>query len=435
MVEEHTEADPAAILSQILVAFGNAAGRGPNLMIEGSRHGTNEFLVLVGESSNARKGTSLNRSMAFLETADAEWRKDRVLTGLSSGEGLITPVTDPVWGRDANGEPRCEIEGVTDKRLLVVESEFGSTLRVLQRDGNRLSPLMRVSWDGGDLATMTKKPMRATGPHISLIGHITFDELKALLSTVEIFNGLANRVLWLAVKRARMLPFGGPHEDLGPIQSRFQVALEFARSVGVMRMTQEAEAEFAAHYPRLSTPPPGWLGNVTSRATAHLCRLAMIYALLDRSPLIGGEHVRAALELVNASGRAAAHIFGSELGNPMAAKILDAIRDTPHGLGQTDINVKVFKKHKPASEIRQALSFLLQHGLIREAKTTTNGRPRRTYHALANGELSESSELRQSGDGENSLDSLNSRSQGECRPPSDENGDIASDGDREVYEL
>jgi hypothetical protein len=347
LVEAHTEADPVAILIQTLVAFGNAAGRGPHLKIDGVRHGTNEFLVLVGESANARKGTSFSRARAFLETVDVDWSRDHISTGLSSGEGLITPVTDPVWGTDKNGAPKLVTEGVTDKRLLVVEPEFGSTLRVMQRDGNRLSPLLRVAWDGGDLQSMTKKSVRATEPHISLIGHITFEELKALLAATEIFNGLANRVLWLAVKRARLLPFGGSHEGLGPIQSRFQAALEIARSVGVMGLSGEARAEFETHYGRLSTPPPGWLGCVTSRAPAHVCRFAMIHALLDRSLEIRVEHVRAALELVDASNRAAAHIFGKSIGHPDAEKILAAIRAAPSELTRTEINRDVFKGNRP----------------------------------------------------------------------------------------
>jgi Bifunctional DNA primase/polymerase, N-terminal/Protein of unknown function (DUF3987) len=405
LIEEHTEADPFGILGQILVAFGNTVGRGPHLIIDGSRHGTNEFLVLVGESAVARKGTSFHRAMAFLKNADATWLKEHILNGLSSGEGLITPVTDPVWGRDSNGEPKLEIEGVTDKRLLVVESEFGSTLRVLQREGNRLSALLRISWDGGDLATMTKKPMKATEPHISVIGHITFDELKVLLSTTEIFNGLANRVLWLAVKRSRLLPFGGAHEDLTPIQSRFREALEFAQSNGRMELNREAKAEYATHYERLSTPPLGWLGSVTSRATAHLCRFAMIYALLDRSALIRVEHVRAALELVDASNRAAALIFGDSIGNPDAEKILAAIRSAPGGLTRTDISRDVFKLNKPASTIKAAMAFLKQHGMIQEVATTPASRTVFRYYA---NEKNEFNEINPTGKEPISSNSLNS---------------------------
>jgi hypothetical protein len=54
----HTEADPVAILGQLLVAFGAATGRGAYFQIEATRHHPNEFLVLVGDSAKARKGSS-----------------------------------------------------------------------------------------------------------------------------------------------------------------------------------------------------------------------------------------------------------------------------------------------------------------------------------------------------------------------------------------
>ena len=54
----HTEADPVAILSQLLVAFGAAVGRGAWFQVEATRHHPNEYLVLVGDSARARKGSS-----------------------------------------------------------------------------------------------------------------------------------------------------------------------------------------------------------------------------------------------------------------------------------------------------------------------------------------------------------------------------------------
>src|SRR5437899_12856562 len=38
-----TEADPVAILAQLLVAFGSVAGRGPHFVVERDRHGVNLF--------------------------------------------------------------------------------------------------------------------------------------------------------------------------------------------------------------------------------------------------------------------------------------------------------------------------------------------------------------------------------------------------------
>jgi hypothetical protein len=53
-IAPETEADPVAILSQLLVAFGAATGRGAWFQVEATRHHPNEFLVLIGDSARAR---------------------------------------------------------------------------------------------------------------------------------------------------------------------------------------------------------------------------------------------------------------------------------------------------------------------------------------------------------------------------------------------
>src|SRR6266487_2574069 len=58
-IKPHSEADPVAILIQFLALAGNAMGRTAYYLVEDDRHHMNLFAVLVGESSKARKGTSL----------------------------------------------------------------------------------------------------------------------------------------------------------------------------------------------------------------------------------------------------------------------------------------------------------------------------------------------------------------------------------------
>ena len=58
LIEPHSEADPVALLIQILAAFGNCAGRSAHFRVEGDRHYTNINAVLVGQASKGRKGTS-----------------------------------------------------------------------------------------------------------------------------------------------------------------------------------------------------------------------------------------------------------------------------------------------------------------------------------------------------------------------------------------
>ena len=58
VVEPCTEADAAAVLGNILVGFGNAAGHGPHIRVGADRHGLNLFAIFVGQTAKARKGMS-----------------------------------------------------------------------------------------------------------------------------------------------------------------------------------------------------------------------------------------------------------------------------------------------------------------------------------------------------------------------------------------
>ena len=99
-----------------------------------------------------------------------------------------------------------------------MESEFASVLRVAGRDGNTLSAILRDAWDRGRLQTMTKNnAAKATGAHVSLIGHVTADELRRELSSTEAGNGFANRFLWVCARRSKELPEGGDLQEDGPV--------------------------------------------------------------------------------------------------------------------------------------------------------------------------------------------------------------------------
>ena len=50
-IAPHTEADPVAILAQLLVACGALIGRDAHFQVEATHHHPNEFVVLVGTSA------------------------------------------------------------------------------------------------------------------------------------------------------------------------------------------------------------------------------------------------------------------------------------------------------------------------------------------------------------------------------------------------
>jgi hypothetical protein len=183
-IEPHTEADSVAILIQFLTCAGSIIGRAPYHKIEGNHHHANLFSVLVGDSSKARKGTAWGRVCEIAKIADDVWYRERIKGGLSSGEGFIGEVRDAATKWNTKEKVLETIDpGVIDKRLMVVEPEFAMVLAVAERQGNTLTSHIRQAWDGGILSTMTRSsPLRATGAHVSIIGHVTIDELRARLS-------------------------------------------------------------------------------------------------------------------------------------------------------------------------------------------------------------------------------------------------------------
>ncbi len=309
-IELETEADPVAIMLQALVGFGNLVGRKAVFPHEANKHFTNEFLVLVGDTSVGRKGTSWGYSEGMLCKADPDWASTRVSGGLSSGEGLIHEVRDTL-----KDDP-----GVTDKRFLAMEGEFANVLKVLERQGNSLSPVLRKAWDGGELKTMAKmSPARCAEPHISLIGHITATELHRYFTETEAANGLGNRHLFACVKRQRLLPEGGS-PDQKAIEECTEAMGFAARSInGPLGMVRDDEAKqlWGKEYERLAADRPGLVGSLSARCLPHVCRMAMIYSLLDEQRVITARNLRAAIACWDYCEASLCYIFGDSLGDKL----------------------------------------------------------------------------------------------------------------------
>ena len=346
-IEPHSEADPVALPIRLLVGFGNVIGRSAHFVAEADQHFGNLFAVLVGRTSKGRKVSSWGHVRHILKAFDPDWASDRVLSGLSSGEGLIWSVRDPIIKKERIKERGIlsyeEVEadpGEADKRALILESEFASTLRVLGRDGNTLSDIIRQAWDTGSLRTLTKNsPAKDTGAHISIIGHVTKDELRRYLTNTEAGNGFANRFLWMCVCRSKAMPEGGRlHEvNFTPLVNRLKAAIEFAQAAGLMRRDDQSSKAWAAVYEGLSEGLAGLLGAVTSRTEAQTMRLAMLYALLDQLPVIRPEHPKAGLAIWEYCERSARYIFGSAMGDPTADEILRVLRTRPDGMSRSDL--------------------------------------------------------------------------------------------------
>jgi hypothetical protein len=369
IIEPHTEADNAALLINFLVGFGNLLGRQPHFVVESKKHHVRLFAALVGKTSKGRKGSSWGHIKRVLERVDCDWASSQIKSGLSSGEGLINQVKDELDDEYSQN----------DKRLLVTEEEFATTLKTAERHGNTLTAIIRQAWDSGDIRTLTKIPLVATDSHISIIAHVTKDELKRYLTSTEIGNGFANRFLWVIVQRSKVLPEGGSfhEENIDKLVDELISIVKFSNQVGEIKKNAQAKEVWAQIYEQLSEGVPGLVGAVTSRAEAQTMRLACLYALLDKSHVIRIEHLKAALAVWDYCFLSARYIFGKEVGNPIAGEIMKELRGRGNaGMTRTEVS-NLFSNKRSKEELDIAIKLLIENGFVTVLTEKTTGRPKK----------------------------------------------------------
>lgn len=384
---EHSEADPVAIMATALAYAAAEFGRSQYIRIGDSTHHSRHFAAIVGQSSRGRKGTSFSpverifqraeeiRLMSAEEKQFPSGSSLHVTPGpLSSGEGLIFAI------RDASGEGEDADPGVADKRLLVVEEEFGSALRMFQRNGNSLSTTLRRMWDGATVSPLTKSNrIKATHPHVNIIGHITRPELQSLLAGTEIWNGFGNRFLWIMARRQKEIPFPRPMHsgDVETLALKIAVVILKAHAnPRELTMSNSACHLWESVYSDLTKDYPGILGAVTSRQEAHARRLALTYAQLDGADRIEVHHLQAALAFCRYAFESAVYLFRDEEVDPTAQKIIEALKAGPKT--QDDIR-NIFQRNKKSSEIATVLEYLQERGRVTMTKQPTAGAPRKLW--------------------------------------------------------
>ena len=102
---------------------------------------------------------------------------------------------------------------------------------------------IRCFWDSGDYAPLTKhNPILVRGAHISIITHITMQELAVLLGEVQAVNGFGNRFLWICARRSKLvaLPSRMPAQKLAPIQRELWRLVSHAQKNTNMTMNASA---------------------------------------------------------------------------------------------------------------------------------------------------------------------------------------------------
>jgi hypothetical protein len=298
---------------------------------------------------------------------------------------------DPSLGKGKKGEPVVD-EGVADKRRVYLQPELSTVLKQGHRESDPLLEYLRSFFDGEEcVGSKTVDPRKVTGAHVSLFGHCTPDDLKMYLSDSDKANGTANRILWLFGMRSKKLPRGGDvfgmMDFLGPELARVAAALEFAKSIKVIRRDPSIEDWWEKEvYEKLDDIPPGKIGALFVRAITIVMRIASGFALADLTEAVEGGvlllrrcHIEAALAIWEHSERSLRFIFEADV-DPNAEKLLKALKAVPEGLTKRKILHEVFGRNKEAETVNALLKKLLAYRYIELTEPiSTGGRPAPHY--------------------------------------------------------
>ncbi len=276
-IETYTEADPVGILGCLMAECSALIGRGPALNVSGLHVSARLFIMLVGPTSEGRKGTAGDNARTIVTMSGVERPAGFLQRGFASGESVVE-----------------NLATLEDRRAMFRQDEMAGLLVAMNREGSTLSAVIRDLWDGVTIAhTTVAGHKEVEDAHVSVLGHITAEELRERLRPVDYANGLANRFLTLAVHRRQMVAWTGPN-SLDSICSA--AAKKLGSSINSARVEKSYDlsddafdrwCEIYANAPSCSM--------LSARREPQLLRLALVYAVLDGSTTVEVCHLEAAL--------------------------------------------------------------------------------------------------------------------------------------------
>ncbi|WPR65493.1 hypothetical protein SLW73_03990 [Glutamicibacter protophormiae] len=383
-----TEADPVAMLADLLATFGWLAGadeQAAHMLVANSKHHARIWPIIVGTTSSGAKGTSHGAVWRIVakylsSTLNPPMHK----TGLSSGEGLIEAVRD-----ESGDDPEAKNyePGVLDKRLFVMEDEIAQVFKRSNREGSTLGPTLRLAYDGRDLSVMNRKAMTATAPHIVIVGHISPGELQSVVRAGDVDGGTMNRFIYICSRRSKRLPDGGnaPQEVVDVSAQLLGEAVNIARTAGQVGMSDLARAHWQRSYARLTADRPDTvLTKATGRRAPSVLRLAMIYCLFDQRTVIEVDDLRAAEALEQYSVDSARYIFESHVdkGSNEHGRLAEFIRSGGvQGKSRAEISIDLYKRNRKSALISTDLAALIEQGSVVQVEMPTDGRKKMVFFA------------------------------------------------------
>lgn len=363
-----------AVLFQFLIFVGNMCAHNFYFNLGGSKLYLNDYLLIVGETSKAKKGTSLKTVKYFIEKINEEYFNTCIRTGVNSGEGLVNAVRDRVITSEKNKKGEI-IETVLDeggksKIALFIEPEFSRLMKSGKRDGNTATEILRQAWDGDYLEVVVKKDSCSSSDHhISMIGHITQSEFGFLNSNVDSTNGYLNRFLFCRIFNGEPVPLPISFDTLSfSFMPRLHAAMSFIKNseFGEIKFEEDAIPLWNEIYIEFYNSQDDSNAELYARTPTHMLKVAMTFAVLDCSYFISKEHLLAAKAIIDYSNDSIKFIFSSpskvKIGKEQ--RVIDFISKKGGSVLRSEVMRELFNKKIKADDLDILKDTLISQNLI-----------------------------------------------------------------------
>lgn len=392
-ISEHSEADPVALLLHFLTMFGNVVGDGLYVKLGPDRHPGRLFTVVVGDAATGRKGTAGSEIKRLMKEVDRRWYERALVSGMRSSEAIVSVVDDE--------------EGQTNDMVLFY-TEFGDLLDTMNRQSS-ISDVLKEAYDGSALKVRTKnrKGWRtASHANISLMGHVTPTILTERLSDSDIASGLGSRLLLAKVSRFKKIsrPDLISDDEVDVLAEKIDDALDWAMDFSFEKqdpisthlykyfnsnhlkpkrelpLSNAAWAYWDHLYEKLDSERPEAVRDLLVRAPSNIIRLAVIYAILDKSSVVDKKHLEAAEAVWDYCQDSAIQIFAGITGDYHVDKLLRKMKNS-HEKSLTKSEIwAIFSRHHAATWINSVIERLLATELVSEAVVPPAGGRGRPIH-------------------------------------------------------
>lgn len=282
---------------------------------------------------------------------------------------------------------------------MIVESELVKLLKLGKNDNNSILAVIRELWDyGGSIQPLTKTtPVRSTKPHISIYGNITPDELKATINVTEIYGGTVNRFLFIFAERLEMVAFPQETQENLVTAMAEDIAEVIVWAKGnygsgrdddcpVATLAQDARELWQKEFPRLMQRfGTSVVAEATNRRAPYALRIALLFAITDKSLEITADHLTAAIAWVDASAQTAEYLFGTPTNkskvNPLhKEKLIKFLQAQPkREATRTEISRLCFSGKLKKHELDQLLGGLVGTWIDKQEITLANHSKKSTY--------------------------------------------------------